>query len=80
MTQDKLIVLSLSGACAAVAGLMMLTASPPPSLSQPPAKRCVAISKGEYDGAKRDKLLHAAFGAYVKTGWPRSHAYWHCRD
>ena len=80
MTQDKLIALMLSGACAAVIGLMLLAIPPSPGTSQPPAKRCLAISKGEYDGAKRDKLLRVELGGYVETGRFRSRAYWYCRD
>jgi hypothetical protein len=80
MTQDKLITLMLSGACAAVIGLMLLTLPSSPAMSQPPAERCLAISKGEYDGAKRDKLLRVEFGAYIETGWFRSRSYWYCRD
>jgi hypothetical protein len=80
MTQDRLITLMLSGACAVVIGLLLLIRPSAPGMSQPPAARCLAISKGEYDGAKRDKLLHVRFGAYVKTGplWQRT--YWYCRD
>src|SRR5664279_3870828 len=44
------------------------------------AEGCVAISKGEYDGAKRDKLLREPFGAYMATGSLWHHAYWLCRD
>ena len=57
--QDKLIILMLSGACTVVIGLMLLTFLPSPAISKSPGKRCVAISKGEYNGARRDKLLHA---------------------
>jgi hypothetical protein len=80
VTQDKLNTLMLSGACGAVAGLLLLTWPPSPEMSQPPAEGCVAISKGEYDGAKRDKLLREPFGAYVATGSLWHHAYWLCRD
>jgi hypothetical protein len=80
VSQDKLITLMLSGACAAVIGLMMLTLPSAPGMSQPPAARCLAISKGEYDGAKREKLLRVRFGAYVATGRPWQHAYWYCRN
>jgi hypothetical protein len=80
MTQDRLVALMLGGACAVVIGLLLLTRSSAPGLSQAPAERCLAIAKGEYDGAERDKLLHVRLGAYVKTGalWQRS--YWYCRD
>src|SRR5262245_17189181 len=33
---------------------------------QPPDRGCVAISKGEYQGAKKKKLLRARFGTYVR--------------
>jgi hypothetical protein len=77
--QDKLNIHMLSGGCPAVIGLMLLTLSSSPVISEAPTKRCVAISKGEYDGAKRDKLLHARFGAYLKTGWFWRRSYWYCR-
>jgi hypothetical protein len=31
-------------------------------------KECVAVSKGEYQGAYRKKLLLTRFGTYVRTG------------
>jgi hypothetical protein len=79
VTRGKLITPMLSGACATVVGVMLLTYPFAPAVSQPPTKRCVAISNGEYDGAKRDKLLRVRFGVYVKTGWFWSHSYWYCR-
>jgi hypothetical protein len=77
--QDKLIILILSGACTVVIGLMLLTFLFSPAISKSPGKRCVAISKGEYNGARRDKLLHARFGAYMEKGWFWRRSYWYCR-
>jgi hypothetical protein len=63
-----------------VIGLTLLTVPSSPAMSEPPGIRCTAISKSEYDGAKRDNLLHVRFGAYVKTGSLWQRAYWYCRD
>ena len=49
------------------------------SAQQPPGERCRAVSKTEYQAAKRNYLLTGRFGAYVRTGrfWRRY--YWYCR-
>jgi len=68
------------GICIAVIGLMLIAFQPSSAnAEQPPHKGCVAISKGEYQGAKKKKLLRARFGTYVRTGrfWGRH--YWYCR-
>lgn len=40
---------------------------------------CMAVTKAEYDAAKKKKMLHGRFGDYKRTGhiWRRS--YWFCR-
>ena len=45
---------------------------------QPPSDRCLAISKAEYDAAKREKLLQIRFGTYVRTGRIFHRHYWYC--
>jgi hypothetical protein len=68
------------GACIAVIGLLLVIFLPlPANAEQPPHRGCVAISKGEYQGAKKKRLLRARFGTYVRTGrfWRRH--YWYCR-
>jgi hypothetical protein len=47
--------------------------------AEPPGKRCVAVSEGEYQGAYRKNLLLTRFGAYVKTGRLGPYDYWYCR-
>jgi hypothetical protein len=39
---------------------------------------CMAVTKAEYNAAKKKKLLHGRFGVYKRTGriWRRS--YWFC--
>ena len=58
----------------------LLNASSSSSVNtEPPGKKCVAISKGEYQGAYRKKLLLTRFGTYVRTGRLGRHYYWYCR-
>jgi hypothetical protein len=45
----------------------------------PPAKGCVAVSQGEYQGAYRKKLLRTRFGTYERTGRLGQYFYWYCR-
>lgn len=46
---------------------------------QPPRKGCVSVTKGEYDGAKRQRLLRSSHGSYVRTGRLWQRRYWYCR-
>jgi hypothetical protein len=46
--------------------------------AEPPGNGCVAVSKGEYQGAYRKKLLLTRFGAYERTGRLGRHDYWYC--
>jgi hypothetical protein len=47
--------------------------------AEPPGKGCVAISKGEYQGAYRKNLLLTRFGTYVRTGRLGRYYSWYCR-
>jgi hypothetical protein len=80
MRRGKLIARIENGACTAVIGPMLI-ASPPSSVNaeQPPRKGCVAVTKNEYDGAKRMNLLRNTFGTYVRTGRLWRRYYWYCR-
>lgn len=69
-----------SGAGIAVIGLMLIAF--PSSLvnaEQPPHRGCVGVSKGQYQDAKRKKLLRNRFGTYVRTGRLWRRYYWYCR-
>jgi hypothetical protein len=46
---------------------------------QPPYTGCVAVSKQEYNSAKRQKMLRTRFSAYVQTGRIGRRFYWYCR-
>jgi hypothetical protein len=46
--------------------------------AEPPGNGCVAVSKGEYQGAYRKKLLLTRFGAYERTGRLGRYSYWYC--
>ena len=74
MNRGKLIAL-----IAAVMGLMQI-AFPFSSVKaeQPPQNGCVAIPKIQSDSAKKQHLLHARYGMYVRTGRFFRHHYWYC--
>src|ERR1035441_2007329 len=48
-------------------GLMLIPfLSSPLNAEQPPPNGCLAVSKSEYDSARRQRLLHTRFTAYVR--------------
>jgi len=76
---------TVAAICAAVLSVVFLLGTAP-SLSSsasvnaaPPGKACVAVSKGEYQGAYRKKLLVTRFGTYARTGRLGWYDYWYCR-
>jgi hypothetical protein len=79
MKRGKLIALFESGTRTAVIGLVLI-AFPYSSTNaqQLPREGCRAVSKIEYDSAKRQYLLHGRFGSYVRTGHFWRHYYWYC--
>ncbi len=80
MKRREFITLIENGTYAAVIGLVLI-AFPSSSVNaeQPPRKGCVAVTKNEYDGAKRMNLLRNTFGTYVRTGQLWRRYYWYCR-
>jgi hypothetical protein len=65
------------GVCAAA--LLLAAFSPAMAKDpEPPRNGCAAITKAEYDSAKKQNLLRARFGNYVRTGRPLRRAYWYC--
>ena len=61
-------------------GLLAAFSSPPAKAQQqPPNQGCVAVSKQEYDGANRQKMLRTRFSTYVRTGRIGRRFYWYCR-
>jgi hypothetical protein len=79
MKQEELITLIENGAYIAVIGLILI-ALPSSSVNaqQPPRNGCIAVSKTEYDSAKRQKLLRNRLGTYVRTGRILKRYYWYC--
>ena len=67
------------GACACAAGLVLL-AFPSASVSaeEPPAQGCQAVTKPEYDSAKKQRLLRTRYSTYVRTGGIGRRRYWYC--
>lgn len=45
----------------------------------PPSDHCRAVSKIEYDSAKKQFLLRNRFGAYIRTGRVWRRHYWYCQ-
>ncbi len=65
------------GTCAAA--LLLTSVSAAMAKDQaPPANFCAAITKREYDAAKKQHLPRPRFGNYVRTGLPFRRAYWYC--
>jgi hypothetical protein len=54
--------------------------SSPAKAVEAPFDHCRAVSKIEYDSAKKQFLLRNRFGAYIRTGriWRRH--YWYCQQ
>lgn len=50
------------------------------SAEQTPPKGCVAVSKQEYDSAKKQNLLVNRFSRYERTGRIGRRYYWYCRS
>jgi hypothetical protein len=63
----------------AVIAALLMFCCPSANAVQPPSEHCRAVSKIEYDSAKKQFLLRNRFGAYVRTGriWRRH--YWYCQ-
>jgi hypothetical protein len=47
---------------------------------QPPSERCIAVPKGEYDSAAKQKLLRTHFTSYARTGQFGWRHYWYCHS
>jgi hypothetical protein len=79
MKQGKLIALFENRMFTAVIGLMLIAyPSSSANAQQRPWEGCRAVSKIEYDSAKRQYLLHGRFGNYVRTGHFWRRYYWYC--
>ncbi len=67
------------GACVCAVGLMLI-AFPRFSVSaeEPPAQGCQAVTKQEYDSAKKQKMLRTRYSSYVRTGGIGRRRYWYC--
>jgi hypothetical protein len=65
--------------CIAATGATLVAAPSSSAKAQLPWERCRAVSKVEYDSAKRDNLLSTRVGTYLRAGtfWRRRYPY--CR-
>jgi len=64
--------------CAIMTTILALLSSPAAAV-QPPSDQCRAVSKIEYDSAKKQFLLRNRFGTYVRTGHIWRRHYWYCQ-
>ena len=46
---------------------------------KPPYDGCVAVTRQEYNAAKKGHLLRTRFTQYIRTGFPARRQYWYCR-
>jgi hypothetical protein len=79
MRRREFITLIENGACIAVIGLVLVAfSSSSVNAEQLPPKGCLAVSKSEYDSAKRQNLLRTRFARYMRTGRLLKRYYWYC--
>jgi hypothetical protein len=64
------------GAIALVLSALPLAAA---GAAKPPYSGCVAVTKAEYDSAKKQHMLRTRYTEYVRTGLPGRRQYWYCR-
>ncbi len=70
---------------ASTAALVLTLAPSAPAQAQtkkparPPYEGCVAVTKQEYDSARRQNLLRTRFSQYLRTGLIGRRHYWYCR-
>ncbi|MFY9687002.1 MAG: hypothetical protein WAJ88_14475 [Pseudolabrys sp.] len=60
---------------------LLLSALPyaPANAAKAPYDGCVAVTRQEYNAAKKQHLLRTRFTQYVRTGIPGRRHYWYCR-
>lgn len=63
----------------AIALVLSALSHAPARAAKPPYANCVAVTKQEYDAAKKQHLLRTRFTEYVRTGFPGRRQYWYCR-
>ena len=78
MGASQMALLDKGVSVAAIAAALSVSSSSALAASSPPREGCRAVSKNEYDSAKREYLLISRGRVYVRTGpfWRRY--YWHC--
>ena len=68
-----------SAAGGAIALLLSALPYAPANAAKPPYEGCVAVTRQEYNSAKKQHLLRTRFTQYVRTGLPGRRQYWYCR-
>jgi hypothetical protein len=64
---------------AAIALVPIASPYAPANAANPPYEGCVAVTKQEYNAAKKQHLLRTRFTQYLRTGFPGRRYYWYCR-
>jgi hypothetical protein len=64
---------------AAMILLLMPLQSSAANAARPPYAGCVAVTRQEYNAAKKQNLLRTRFTEYMRTGLPGRRQYWYCR-
>ena len=71
--------------CVALIGAMVSLMPLQPSVAapktapKPPYDGCVAVTRQEYNAARKEHLLRTRFTQYMRTGLPARRQYWYCR-
>jgi len=68
-----------SAAGGAIALVLSALSPAPASAAKLPYAGCVAVTKQEYDSAKKQHMLRTRYTEYVRTGLLGRRQYWYCR-
>jgi hypothetical protein len=74
---NRMVFLDKGASLAAIAAVLSFSSSSVLA-APPPREGCRAVSKIEYESAKREYLLISRSRVYVQTGHFWRHHYWHC--
>jgi len=68
-----------SAAGGAIALLLSVFPCALANAANPPYEGCVAVTRQEYNAAKKQHLLRTRFTQYMRTGLLGRRQYWYCR-
>lgn len=61
-----------------VAAILLAAVALPAAARQAPRANCVAVTKQEYNSARKTRLQQHRFGEYLRTGRVLKRFYWFC--